>query len=462
MSDPSRKRSHRDVPRAEVPQQVDWLLSPVEWLVTCDEAFRVWAPGAVAVRGDTIVAVGSRDAVEGSFRGRRRKDLSGCIVCPGLVNTHVHGAMSVFRGIADDLPLQRWLKEVIFPIEAAHVNADLVYLGTLLSTVEMILGGTTTFCDGYFFEGTAAVAVRDSGIRAVLGQGILGFPTPDQPDPSKAMDRATAFLKSFPSGNHRLRPSLFCHAPYTCSPETLLWVKGICREHGCLFQTHLSETRSEVEDLTRKYGRRPVIFLDDLGILDAATLCAHAVWVDEEEIARLAERRVAVSHNPQSNMKLGAGAAPVPRMLEAGLTVGLGTDGCASNNDLDLFGEMAAAARLHKVVTGNPVACSAQQVLRMATRMGARALGWDSDIGSIEAGKKADLIAVDCRSPHLTPLYDPVSHLVYAARSSDVSLVWVGGDLVVEDGKIRTVDEEKLRREVAALARRISRSLTFR
>lgn len=437
------------------PAPFDWLLTDIDWLVPCDPAMSVREHAAVAIRGDRIAAIGSSGELIGRFRARKQVSLAGHLVMPGLINTHTHAAMSLFRGLADDLPLQRWLQDVIFPAEGRHMNAGLVYLGTLLSAAEMLRGGITTCCDGYFFEESAARALLDSGARAILGQGVLDFPAPDQPDPSLARDRVVAFAEAFPTAGDRVMPSLFCHAPYTCSAETLQWVKKMCREQNWLFQIHLSETRGEVARLTEQFGERPVFYLDRLGVLDGRTLCAHAVWIEADEITRLAERRVRISHNVQSNMKLASGIAPVPAMRNAGITVGLGTDGCASNNSLDLFQEMDRTAKLHKVATADPTVCPAREVLAMATLQGAVALGLGDRIGSIECGKKADLIALDLRQPHLTPLYDPISHLVYSARGSDVRQVWVDGRQLVRDGRLLTVDVADLLKQTADAAGRI-------
>jgi len=433
---------------------VDWVLRNA-WVIPCDPLLSSIPYGVVAIDGDTIVAVGTAKDVGRRLRGRREMDLSDHLLLPGLINAHTHAAMTCFRGLGDDLPLNQWLQEVIFPTEARWVSSELVYWGTLLAAVEMLAGGVTTVCDGYFFEESAARAALESGIRAVLGQGILDYPTPDQPDPARMRDRADEFLGRFPAGNGRLRPSLFCHAPYTCSPETLQWVKELCRQRGLLFQTHLSETVGEVNDLVQRYGERPVFFLERLGILDSATLCAHGVWLDREEIACLAEHQVGLAHTAESNMKLASGIAPVPSMLEAGLKIGLGTDGCASNNNLDIFAEMDMVAKVHKVFDKSPVSCSAGQVLHMATLQGARALGWDDAIGSLEVGKQADIIAIDTRRPHLTPLYDPISHLVYAVSGADVSHVWVGGRQVVADGRVVTVDTQVVMAEMRRIAGKI-------
>jgi 5-methylthioadenosine/S-adenosylhomocysteine deaminase len=434
---------------------VDWLLSNA-WIVTGDTTMTTIPNGALAIDGDTLVAIGPAAAVQARFRGRREMDLRDHLLAPGLINTHTHAAMSCFRGLSDDLPLAQWLHEVIFPAEAAHVRPQMVYWGTLLACVEMLQNGITTFCDGYFFEEVAAQAALDSGIRAVLGQGVLDFPSPDQPDPSRARERVATFLDNFPERQGRVRPSLFCHAPYTCGPETLQWVKQFCRDHDLLFQIHLSETEGEVVDLVKQYGERPVLYLDRLGILDADTVCAHGIWLEPEEIERLALRAVGLAHTVESNMKLASGIAPIPAMLAAGMKIGLGTDGCASNNDLDLFGEMDMTAKVHKVFRNDPLTCPAPQVLRMATLDGARVLGWESQIGSLEVGKQADIIAIDLNQPHLTPLYDPISHLVYAVSGSDVRHVWVAGRLVVSERKVQTVNAPEVFAQVRSLAAAIS------
>lgn len=439
-------------------REVDWLLTDIDWIVTCDDAMRCIEDGAIAIEGGRLAAIGPNQELAGKFRGRRQISLQGHLAAPGLINAHTHAAMSCLRGLADDLPLQRWLHEVIFPTEARHVSPEFVYWGTLLAAAEMLQNGVTTFCDGYFFELSAAEAARDIGSRAVLAQGILDFPTPDQPDPSQARACAEDFLGHFSNNGDRLRPSLFCHAPYTCGAETLRWVKQLCRQQGILFQVHLSETAEEAAQLTEKYGARPVSYLDRLGVLDELTLCAHGIWLQDDEIELLAKSKSGVSHNIESNMKLAAGVAPVPAMLKAGVCVALGTDSCASNNDLDLFSEMDKVAKLHKVIQHDPVVCSAHEVLRMATVKGATALGWKDQIGSLEVGKQADIIAIDLVQPHLVPLYDPVSQLVYAARGSDVRRVWVGGEMVVADGRIQTLDLTEVLREVRKIAERIKGS----
>ena len=455
------REEENDYPPAEIrtvpgDREVDLLLVNADWLVLCDPAMSRCRYGAVAVEKDRIVAAGPSLEIQTLYRGRKELDLTGCLLMPGLINTHTHAGMSLFRGAADDLPLKIWLEENIFPLEKNFVNSDSVYLGTLLSAVEMLKSGTTCLCDGYFFEESAAKACVKSGIRAVVGQGILDFPSPDTPNPADGPARAEAFLRDFPSSTGRVRPSLFCHAPYTCSPETLQRIKEMCRSNNIVFQTHLSETREEVAAIMKQYGRRPAMHLGALGVLDELTLCAHGIWLSTEEIRLLAASGASISHCPESAMKLGSGIAPLADLNAMGVKVGLGTDGCASNNDLDLFSEAGFAARAHKVFTKDALACPAETALRMATMGGASALGLQEEIGSIEAGKKADLVALDLRQPHLTPLYDPVSHIVYAARGSDVTFVWVDGRLVVNNREVLTVNEAEILSEVNRVGKRIS------
>jgi 5-methylthioadenosine/S-adenosylhomocysteine deaminase len=383
-------------------------------------------------------------------------DASGCIVMPGLVNVHTHLAMTCFRGLADDLPLMTWLNDHIFPAEAWFIDRKTVYAGATLAIAEMILSGTTTFCDGYFFEGEVGRAAIAAGMRGVIAQGFIDFPMPDQPGHSDKAAIAERFVERWRDRSPLITPALVCHSPYTCSPDTLRTVKAVARHAGVSFQIHLSETREEVRMMLERYGVKPVRHLSNLDLLDGDTIAAHCIWLDEEELDLLAERRVKVAHDPESNMKLGAGVAPVPEMLRRGIDVGLGTDGCASNNDLDLFGEMGMAAKLHKVFTGGPTLLTAKKVVEMATIGGARVLGMADRIGSIVPGKEADIILVDMKKPHLTPLYRPLSHLVYAVRGADVVTSIIGGRIVMKDRRLLRIDPVTVMEEVRRIAVRIT------
>jgi 5-methylthioadenosine/S-adenosylhomocysteine deaminase len=367
-------------------------------------------------------------------------DASGCLVMPGLVNTHTHLPMVCFRGMADDLPLMDWLTKHIFPAEARFVNKKMVYDGALLAMAEMILSGTTTFCDGYFFENQIAEAVQTCGMRAVVSQGFADFATPDNPDLEKMMAAARRFVERWQSFAPMITPAFFCHSPYTCSPQTLVSVKDAAREAGILFLTHLLENRDEINIIEERYGKKPVRHLLDLGVLDDRTIAVHCNWLSEEDMAIFADLGVGISHNPVSSMKLAAGVAPIPKILERGITVGLGTDGAASNNQLDLFAEMNIAAKIHKVTAMKPTVMDAQTVVRMATIEGAHLLGLGNLTGSLEVGKQADIILLDMNQPHLTPLYNPYSQLVYAARGADVKTSIIGGKIIMLDRRLLTID----------------------
>lgn len=412
--------------------------------------------GAVAVSADRIVKVGREDALSASCRATKTIDAGGGIIMPGLVNTHTHAAMSLFRGLADDLPLTNWLNDHIFKVEARWLNPESVYAGTLLSCAEMLLSGTTTFCDGYFFEDAVAEAVQESGMRAILGQGIVDFPSPGVPDPKENVAEAARFIEKWNEKTSLVIPGLFCHSPYTCSEETLKDARRVADAAGSLFQIHVAETQGEVKEIEQRHGVSPVQYLDRIGILNARTLAVHAIWVDEADIECMAGHGVGVSVTTESEMKLASGVAPIPEFLKKGLAVGIGTDGCASNNNLDMLQEMDMTAKLHKLKTLDPAVLDARQVLALATRRGADAIGLGGQIGSIEVGKKADLIIIDTRKPHLTPLYDPVSHLVYAAGGSDVRDVIIDGRLVVHDRALLTINIEPVFEFVSDLARRIA------
>jgi len=428
------------------------LMVTGDYVLTFNHKKEVVEKGAVALKGDRIIAVGQASRVGKEIEAKEVLDASGCLIMPGLINLHTHAAMTCFRGLVDDLPHQVWLHEHIFPAEARHVSEETVYWGTMLAAVEMIKSGTTTFCDGYFCEDGAARAVVASGIRAIVAQGVIDFPAPGVPDPRINVKAAEAFVFRWQGKSPNLVPSIFCHSPYTCSVETLTRAKEVCKQHGILFQIHLSETKDEVEEVEKRYGSRPADHLRTLGLLDAETLCHHAVWVSGEEIAILAENNVGVSHNPESNMKLASGVAPVPAMLASGIKVGLGTDGCASNNNLDMFQEMDTTAKLHKVHWGDPTICSAVQVVAMASSGGASALGMGGELGSLGPGKKADIITIDLNQPHLTPMYEPCSHLVYAARGADVRDVIVDGRVIMRQRQLIEIDEQEIMAKVREIA----------
>ena len=401
--------------------------------------------GVVRVVDGRIAQVGTpldfgadfRPALDGGRDDGQRTwvDARGGIIMPGLINGHTHVPMTMFRGMADDLPLETWLNEHIFPAEAQKVTPESVDQWAAHAAREMLLAGITTCCDGYFYEDIVAGALAGEGMRTVAGQGVIDFPAPGVADPSQNLALAREGVAKMGEISSLVVPSVFCHSPYTCSSATLQGAKALAREAGVLFQIHVAETRGEAGMIAELGDRSIVGYLDDFGILDEDTLLIHGVWLDEAQIEIIARRGGGVVHCPESNMKLASGIAPVPAMLDAGIPVGLGTDGAASNNDLDIFSEMDTAAKLHKVASLDPCVMDAPTVLNMATTMGAKALGLDGEIGSLAVGKRADIICVDTDQPHMVPLFDPHSALVYAARPSDVSMVMVDGNIRVSKRK---------------------------
>ena len=419
-------------------------------VVVMDEAGTVLEGGAVLVEDDRIVGLFDRAAPRPP--GIPTLDAEGQLVIPGLVNTHGHAAMSLLRGLADDLPLMVWLEQNIFPAEAELVAPDFVYWGTLLSSIEMLKSGTTTFADMYYFREEVARATIEAGIRAVVGPHVIGFPTPDFPTAEESLRDAEGFFERY--RNHPLLvPGTAAHALYTTPLEPTKAAFKLAARYDAPFQIHVVEAKDEDDRIRQSLGMGTIEALDSIGALRPGTVLAHGTYLTDEDIGRIAAGGAGVAHNPESNMKLGADrAAPIPKLLAAGIPVGLGTDGPASNNDLDMFGEMDTAAKLHKFASGDPTALPAETVFRMATAGGARVLRLEERIGSLEVGKKADIVLVETRRAGLTPLYRPYSHLVYAASGSDVRTVLVNGRIVVRDREITTVDEAAVMEKARAFA----------
>jgi len=425
-------------------------------ILTVNASFDTLENGFVCIENGKIVRIEEKALNQPLPAAGQTVDARGGIILPGLVNTHTHSPMTLFRGLADDLPLMTWLHDHIFKAEAQWLNPETVYTAALLACAEMLLSGTTTCCDGYFFEDGVAGAVQASGMRAMVAQGIVDFPAPGVPEPQKNVDQARRFIEKWQGKSPLIRPGLFCHSPYTCSEKTLRSAREVADETDTLFQIHVAETKNETEQIQEAYGMSPVQYLDRIGVLNPRTLVVHGIWVDEEDIACMATRHVGVSVTTESHMKLASGTAPVPEFVKYGLSVGMGTDGCASNNNLDMFQEMDFMAKLHKARLLDPTVMDARQVLTMATRGGAEAIGLGDKIGSMEVGKRADVIIVDTHKPHLTPLYDPASHLVYAASGSDAKDVIVNGRLIVKDRTLLTIDIEDIMEEMTCLARQIA------
>jgi 5-methylthioadenosine/S-adenosylhomocysteine deaminase len=423
-------------------------------VVTMDAERRVIANGAVAVDGSDIVAVDTADAVARQFRGTDVIDAKGQLLLPGLINTHTHAPMVLYRGLADDLALMEWLTKYIFPAEAQTVSPAFVRAGTRLAALEMIESGTTTFADMYYFEEDIAHETKAAGLRAVLGQTIIQFPVADAKTPADGLTRADRFIKAF-KGDALITPAVAPHAMYTLDGPTLKAARELSRQHGVPTLIHLAETHEEVAVAKERNATSPTTYLDGLGFLGPGVLAAHGVWVSDSDIAILKQRGVAVSHNPESNMKLASGTAPVTGYLRSGVALGLGTDGAASNNDQDMFEAMRVASLLHKLQTSDPRAVDAKTALEMATLGGARALGLERVIGSLERGKHADLIVVDVSSARQTPLYDPVSHLVYTTRGSDVRHTIVNGRVLMRDRKVLTLDADAVLSDARAWADKV-------
>ncbi len=439
-------------------EPADWIWS-ARYVITEDPAHRVIENGAVAIRGDRIVGVGTKAEIAAKFQAKQRLDRPDAILAPGLINTHTHAAMSLFRGIADDLKLQEWLEKFIFPAEAKNVSADFVRWGTRLGCLEMLLGGTTTFTDMYYFEDVVAEAAKEAGMRGVLGETIIGFPVADNKTPAEALQFTEKYLTRF-RNDPLIVAAVAPHALYTNSDETLKASRALANKYDAPLVIHLSETKKENDDALAQRHMTPTRILDGLGVFNGRTVAAHGVWLTDEDMAIIKERGVGVAHCPSSNMKLASGVAPVVRMLSLGINVGLGPDGPAgSNNDFNLFEEMDLAAKLAKVTTNDPQALPATTALEMATIRGARVLGLDKLIGSLETGKRADLIMVRIDRPHALPMYDAVSQMVYALKASDVRDVMVNGKPVVREGRILTLNQPLVLQKAEEYRAKISASL---
>lgn len=416
-------------------------------VVTMDPELGILEDGAVAVQNDRIVAVGPSGELTATYPDARRLSAEGGVVLPGLVNVHTHVPMTLFRGMADDLPLMRWLQEVIFPAEAKHVDEGLVRAGTRLACLEMILGGTTTFVDMYYYEDAIAEEAARCGLRAVVGETLIDFPAPDNKTWDEAMAYTEAFLKKW-KGHPLITPAVAPHAVYTVSAEHLAATHELATRYDVPYLIHISEHPSEMRDVQERYGTTPLNYLDRLGLLDDRVVAAHVVLPTDAEIQRLAVQGVGASHCPQSNMKLGAGVSPVTRLLDAGVAVGLGTDGPASNNDLNMWEEIDTAAKLHKLHLSDPTAIDARTALRLATLGGAEVLDMEDQIGSLTVGKKADLIVVSLEGVHQQPVYDVESVLTYATKASDVRSMVVDGKILLENGELKTIDKNDVMDEI--------------
>lgn len=423
-------------------------------VVAMDDRSSIIENGAVAVSGDAIVDIGPA-AKFSDHRAARKIDAKGGIIMPGLINTHTHASMTCFRGLADDLDLMTWLNDYIFPAEA-KLDYEKVHAGAVLACAEMILSGITCFSDMYLFEDAVAEAASRAGLRAVVGEVLYDFPSPNYGPIEKGFEYTQNLISKW-RGHPLITIAVEPHSPYLCAPELLQKSAEISDKNKIPLIIHVAETDKEVEQIKGRYGKTPIAHLADIGVLSSRLVACHCVAVSEEDIGILKSYDVKVSHNPESNMKLASGIAPVPKLIKAGICVGLGTDGPTSNNNLDMFSEMDIAAKIHKVNGMDPTLMNAHTVLKMATIKAARVLGMDAVAGSLEVGKKADLIIIDTRKPHLTPMYNIYSHLVYSACGNDVATSIINGRVVMEDRKLLTLDVEKAMADVNRIADEIRR-----
>jgi 5-methylthioadenosine/S-adenosylhomocysteine deaminase len=410
-------------------------------VVTMDEKRTLLEDGAIAIKGDAIVAVGPREQITAQYQAAQTMDGAGKLILPGFINGHTHVPMTLFRGLHDDVTLNDWLYKYIFPAEAKNVNEDFVRWGTRLAAAEQIRSGITTFADMYYFEDAVAEETKAAGMRGVLGETWLDFPAPDNKSEAEMAAYTEKFLKKW-QGDPLIHAAPAPHAMYTCSPKTLQDAAALARKYKAPLLIHVAEMKKEWDDSQKQHGMSPVQYLDKLGILGPDVVAAHCIYVDEADRKTLLEKHVGCVHNPSSNMMIASGVSPVPEMLAAGVAVGLGTDGPAgSNNDLDLMEEIDLAAKLAKVTKNNPLALNARAAVAMATIDGARAVHLENEIGSLEAGKKADVVIIDLNAPNAVPMYDVYSQIAYSLKANDVKTVVIGGRIVMLDRKLLTVDE---------------------
>jgi len=428
-------------------------------VVTMDGARTIYDDGAVVVRGDTIVTVGPRTEIEAKYQAPQTIDARGELVLPGFINGHTHVPMTLFRGIHDDVTLNDWLYKYIFPAEAKNVNEEFVRWGTRLATAEQIRSGVTTFADMYYFEDAVAEETKVAGMRGVLGETFIDFPAPDNKSESEMLAYTEKFLKKW-QGDPLIHAAAAPHSIYTCSQKTLQDSSALARKYNAPILIHVAEMKKEWDDSEKQNGMSPVQYLNKIGILGPDIVAAHCIFVDETDRKILAQAQVGCVHNPSSNMMLASGVSPVPELRAAGVAVGLGTDGPAgSNNDLDLMEEMDLAAKLAKITRMNPLAPNAKAVVEMATIDGAKALHLEKEIGSLEKGRKADLILISLDEPNAVPMYDIYAQLAYALKASDVETVLIGGRVVMRDRKLLTVDGEAAIAKAREYKKKVAASL---
>ena len=439
-------------------EKADLLISDGT-VVTMDGAHTIYVDGSIVVKGDTIIAVGPRGDIETKYVAAQTIDAKGKLVLPGFINGHTHVPMTLFRGLHDDVTLNDWLYKYIFPAEAKNVNEEFVRWGTRLAAAEQIRGGVTTFADMYYFEDAVAEETKAAGMRGVLGETFIDFPAPDNKSKAEMLAYTERFLKKW-QGDPLIHAAVAPHSMYTCSQKTLQDASALARKYHAPILIHVAEMKKERDDSEKQHGMSPVHYLDKVGVLGPDVVAAHCIFVDESDWKTLAQRQVGCVHNPSSNMMLASGVSPVAEMRSAGVAVGLGTDGPAgSNNDLDLMEEMDLTAKLAKITHMDPLAMNARAVVQMATIDGAKALHLEKEIGSLEAGKKADLILIGLDEPNAVPMFDIYAQLAYALKGSDVELVVIGGKVVMRDRQLLTVNEEEALAKAREYRKTIAASL---
>ena len=449
-------------PAAELTDDAIDLIIEGDYVITMDDSGSVIQSGAVAIDDGLIIAIGPAAEINSAYNANGHLEGSNRVVMPGLINGHSHAAMTLLRGVADDLDLMDWLQNYIFPAEVEFVDDEFVRIGTELACWEMIRGGTTTFVDMYYFPDMIAQVVEQCGLRAYISATVIDQRSPDAESAADSLVKGQSFIDNWKGRNSRITPIWGPHADYTLNAEQLSETRAAATAAGVPISIHMSESPFELEYSKNTYGMTTIELFESIGFLDGPTIGAHVVWPTENEIKILAERKVGVIHNPTSNMKISSGISPVTEMLNAGVRVGLGTDGAASNNDLDMWEEMRLASLLQKVSTMDPKALSASTVLRMATSGGAEAIGLRDKVGALEVGMRADVIQVAFDDVHFVPTYDVISHLVYVTDEQDVASVTVDGRLLMRDGEFLTIDTERVKREATELAARIQAALAER
>ena len=424
-------------------KKVDLIVSG-KYLLTMDNDLKVLKNGAIAINDSKILAVDELMIIKKEFEADEVINAKNSIVLPGMINTHTHVAMSYFRGLADDLGLDEWLNKHIWPAEAKNVNCEFVKKSSELGCLEMIKSGVTCFNDMYFFEEETAKVAKGFGMRAIIGEGILDFPTPSCVNPEKALAASLSQIEKY-KNDDLISVAFAPHSIYTCNRELLIKIKKLADENNVNIHIHLAETKKELDECQQQFGKTPVQYLDEIGFLGSNVIAVHSVWLDKIDLRILKEKQVKISHNPISNMKLSSGTAPILEALQKHkIVVGLGTDSAASNNTQDLFTDMRAAALIHKISNEGPIALSAEDIVKMATIDGAKVLGMEKKIGSLEVGKQADIITINLDKPHLQPIYNPYSHLVYCANAEDANDVIIGGKLVMRERKVINVNEAEI------------------